>query len=610
MKKIIASLYPSPFDEQIRHELNASIFYKGKIYSYEEAKITSVKNDGTTLFPERSLFLGFKELGILPKNVDLWVLPKPSKIDVSKLYLFFSFIKAFNGPRKKFDNWFKKKILFIRHQDLHAHQAIGGSGFKKGVYYNIDGGGDFGDRRHSSWGEFKANKLKEFKSLKGLNSLANFHSFITEFCGFHVENGKVSGLASYGKVIPELKKKLEKTIKVSDAGIIFERKRYNITDPDMSKMNCDSYDRTKILRGKMSYTNIFKICKGYLPQDTAITAEQIISEKLIYFLKKIKKKYFNKINNIVFSGGLFLNVKINNDVEKAKIFKKCFFPMSPSDSGLSLGGLFSQKIKINRNLIGTYGLSPLLGPSFTEKEIFKLIKNFDLNYSKPKKIAKDISAELQKQKIVGIFNGKAEFGQRSLGSRSILADPRNRFSKNRLNQKIKKRDWFMPFAPAVLDNKFAKYFESNYPSMYMQKAEKIEKKYIKTIPSAVHINGTCRAQYVDRKIFPFFWKIINEFYKKTSVPMVLNTSFNRHGISTISSPRQAIQHLLEGNVDLLYIESYKIELLKNRKINIKQDQLEKEEDLLKQDNKKWLEKYKKYLSKSEIMFYKKSLKSN
>ena len=147
MKKIIASLYPSPFDEQIRHELNASIFYKGKIYSYEEAKITSVKNDGTTLFPERSLFLGFKELGILPKNVDLWVLPKPSKIDVSKLYLFFSFIKAFNGPRKKFDNWFKKKILFIRHQDLHAHQAIGGSGFKKGVYYNIDGGGDFGENR-------------------------------------------------------------------------------------------------------------------------------------------------------------------------------------------------------------------------------------------------------------------------------------------------------------------------------------------------------------------------------------------------------------------------------------------------------------------------------
>ena len=111
MNKIIASLYPCPFDSQFRHELNASVYKNGYLYAYEEAKITSVKNDGTPLFPERSLFLGLKELNTLPEHVHLWVLPKPKKINYLNLYLFFSFIKAFNEEKKKFKNWAKKKLF-------------------------------------------------------------------------------------------------------------------------------------------------------------------------------------------------------------------------------------------------------------------------------------------------------------------------------------------------------------------------------------------------------------------------------------------------------------------------------------------------------------------
>ena len=596
MKKIIASLYPSPFDDQIRHELNASIFSKGKIYSYEEAKITSVKNDGTPLFPERSLFLGLKELNINPSDVNLWVLPNPKEKSLEKLKLFFSFIKAFKGKSSKFNKWYKKKIRFVRHHDLHTHTAIGCSNFKTGVFFNIDGGGDFGDKRHTSWGFFKNGKIKELKNLKGLNSLANFHSFITEFCGFNTENGKVSGIAAYGKVIPDLKKKLEKIIKVNNSGIVFKRKRYEITKSMPEKMKCDGYDRDKILRGKISKTNIFNICKGYLPQDVANTAEEIISEKIIFFLKKIKIKYFKKVENIVFSGGLFLNVKVNNDIEKEKIFKNCFFPMSPSDSGLSLGGIFSQNIEVNKQLKSKHGLSPLLGPSFSKNEIIEIIKKFKLRYSQPKKLEKDISDEIVNQKIVGVFNGRAEFGQRSLGNRSILADPRNKLSKYKLNQKIKKRDWFMPFAPAIIDLEYKKYFSSDLPSMYMQKAEKIEHKLRKAAPSAVHVNNTCRVQFVDKKIFPFFWKIIMEFYKKTGTPMILNTSFNRHGISTICSPRQAIEHLLEGNIDILYLENYKIEFKKNRKFKLELSKKKPEKDALIEDCQKWLEQNKNKLS--------------
>ena len=605
MNNIIASIYPCPFDDQIRHELNASIFCNGEIYAYEEAKVTSVKNDGTPIFPERALFLGFKQFNILPKEVSLWVLPTPIKIDYSKLHKFFSFIKAFNLNKQEFKKWVNKKVVFVKHHDLHTHLAIKSSKFEKGIYINIDGGGDLGDNRHTTWGHFQKNNLKEYGYLRGLNSLANFHSFVTEFCGFNVENGKTSGLASYGEVIPKLKSSLKKIIHLNNSGIYFNRERYNITNPDVSRMNPDSYDRTKILRSEISKTNIFNICKGYLPHDVARTAEEIISEFLITFLKKIKKKYFKNYEKIVFSGGLFLNVKINNDIEKSKIFKHCFFPMAPSDSGLSLGGIFSQNKKIKKKFFGKFGLTPLLGPSFNDASIKKLIDNFRLYYIKPKNLAKDIANEIINQKIVGVFNGRAEFGQRSLGSRSILADPRNINSKNKINQKIKRRDWFMPFAPAILDNKYNSFFKSKMPSMYMQLAEEINTSYKKNIPSAIHVNNTCRVQFVDKKIFPFFWKVINEFFQKVKIPMLLNTSFNRHGISTICSPRQAIEHLLEGSVDILYLEKYKIDLKKNRKINnvLNKKILSNEKMLLKNFCWNWLKKNKKKLSKIDKKKY-------
>ncbi len=608
MKKNIASIYPSPFDGQLRHEFNSSVFSKGKLFAYEESKITSVKNEGTAMFPERSLIIGLKELKLKPKDIDLWVLPIPKKINKQNLYLFFSvLLKAYMGKKKNFNKWCKNKIKFIKHHDMHIFSAIGSSRFNKGVYLSADGGGDEGDRRNFTWGKFKNYKIKEYKNLKGLNSLANFHAFATEFCGFRNENGKVSGLSAYGKIRKKLKRKLEKIIISNNNGISFERVRKNVTQPNLNNFDCNSYDRVKVFRGDLSLTNVFEICQGYLPQDVALTAETVLAEQLIKFLRKIKNKYFQNLDNIVFSGGLFLNVKVNAAIEASKIFENCFFPVAPSDSGLALGGVLSQNVKINSKLTSKYGISPFIGPSFNEEEIKKQINSFKLNYSIPKKIEKDIASEIKHKKIVGIFFDKAEYGQRSLGNRSILADPRNKSSKVMLNQKIKKRDWFMPFAPAVLDRKYKDFFKSNNPSLYMQKAEKINKFYRNFIPSAVHLDGTARVQYVNRKFSPRFWKIINEFYKITKLPMVLNTSFNRHGISTICSPRQALEHLLEGCMDVLYIDKFKISFSKNRIVKSLKNNFESEKKLLKENNNLWLKKNKDLMSKSALINYKKML---
>ena len=166
----------------------------------------------------------------------------------------------------------------------------------------------------------------------------------------------------------------------------------------------------------------------------------------------------------------------------------------------------------------------------------------------------------------------------------------------------------MPFAPSVLQEDYEEWFGDSQKSYYMQLANKIiDKNKILKIPAAVHVDGTCRVQLVDKNINKNYWNIINNFKKITGIPLLLNTSFNRHGISTISSPRQAIEHLLEGCVDVLYLEGIEIKLNKNRKMKEKRSFFANENYLLMNTNINWLKSNLQYLSKSQIIKFKSEL---
>ena len=158
---IIASLYPCPFDIQDRHEFNASILSGDQIFAYEEGKVTTVKNDGTSKFPERTLMLGFKELNITPDQVDRWVFPTPnSEIELKDYHLFFTwFFKAYNGAMDDFKEWFDEHVEFVDHQISHAALAAYGSNFSECAFLCMDGGGDFGDPRGYIFGDFLDNKF-------------------------------------------------------------------------------------------------------------------------------------------------------------------------------------------------------------------------------------------------------------------------------------------------------------------------------------------------------------------------------------------------------------------------------------------------------------------
>jgi len=603
---IIASMYPCPFDGQDRHEFNSSLIDCNKIYSYEEGKLTSVKNDGTPKFPERSLMLGFKELGILPNQVQKWVFPTPkTEINIDDFHMLFSwYFKAFNGSKDDFDSWFKRHVLFVKHHQSHASLAVYGSNFDDCAFLCMDGGGDFGDQRGYVFGEFTNNTFNTRFESDGIDTIANFHSFVTDAIGFSGDdNGKTSGLASYGTIQPDLKDKLLKLISVSkENGVKFDRRRFNRTSVNLDKVKADSYDRTKIFSQYPSDTNILREGIEYLPHDIAATGENILQESVIDLVKLLKNE--TKKKNIVFSGGLFQNVALNKALLNAG-FDNVYFPSAPSDSGLSLGAALFVKNQNNFNC--TDILSAYLGPSFSSKHVQEVLDRHRLIYSKPLNMAKEVAKKLSEGGTVGWFQGRAEFGPRSLGSRSLVADPRNMQSKEKINQLLKKRDWFMPYAPSILEEKYLDWVEQVHYSPYMQIAFDMKPNVINKVPSAVHVDGTSRVHVVKKTENPLYWELISEFERLTGVPVLLNTSFNRHGISTISSPRQAVEHLLEGCMDYLAIDKYLIAFKDNRVVAKRNEITESENMLLQLGSVERLSVFEEHGSEIQLISYLKRL---
>jgi carbamoyltransferase len=564
---IIASLYPCPFDPQDRHDPSCSIITSSGIYAYEEDKLTSIKNDPTVRFPERSLMMGLKQLNILPSEVNFWVFPEPSiRPAEDNFYLFFSWIlKAYLGTREQFSDWFNNHVRFVKHHLSHAALAVYTSPYTDCNFITQDGGGDGGDFRDFTFGYFSNGDFQFLRERSSYNNICSFHSFITDAIGFSGgEQGKTGGLAAYGNVNLELLNELEKIFYVHNEEIIFERKRIGRTSVRLSKIKPQEYNRAKIFNEYPSLTNVYLISRKYLPQDIAATGEFLVQKNFLTFVTGLLSS--SPYKHTVFSGGLFQNVGLNSCLREKLGPANVHIPMSPADGGLSLGAalLIANELPDINLPKTTSSFSPFIGPSFSYDEISDLLHIFNLKYTAPTNLSHEIAKLIADGNIIGIFHGRGEYGPRSLGSRSIIADPRSKATKSRLNQTLKRRDWFMPYAPAILSEKIDEWLEVSQNSPYMQFAPKIKPHMRDLIPAAVHTDGSARVQSVEKELSPFFWKIINDFNDITGIPIVLNTSFNRHGISTISSPRQAIEHLLQGCVDYLVIENVLICSSENR----------------------------------------------
>lgn len=427
------------------------------------------------------------------------------------------------------------------HHLTHAATACFTSPFASGVCAIIDGHGE--KRSHSCY-VYENNKIDIIKIKKraNLTSLGFFYMTICRLCGFGLFKGeewKVMGLAAYGKFNKNIYGLIKPLIGVDGLNIV------QCGFPEMFQIfkNLDSYRRD------MDESPL-------TVADLAHTAQVLYSETLYKFLNNLYE--VTDSENIILGGGCLLNSSANGQILQKTKFKKSYIFSAPGDDGCSIGAALLAYYEDHPGEIRKKVFqSPYLGSEISEKSIRNL-KNFGKTghlEAFAEKVHIEAAQLLAEGKIIGWVQGKAEFGPRALGNRSILADPRSSDAKDRINSRIKFREGFRPFAPSILHEHGDEYFENYQESPYMERTLCFKKKMIEKVPGVVHEDHTGRLQTVKKEWNEKFYQLIKEFFKLTGVPIVLNTSFNIMGKPIIHSLEDAIAVFYTTDLDALVVEN-------------------------------------------------------
>ena len=277
------------------------------------------------------------------------------------------------------------------------------------------------------------------------------------------------------------------------------------------------------------------------------------SKRVQSILKKAKEEFGFK--KLCLSGGLFLNCSLNGKILQSKLFDEIFVQPASSDDGAAIGACFLSHKKLKSVLENHKFHNVYLGSTYSNSKIEEIIKTYKIDYKKPENIFDFTAKKLKNKKIVGWFQDGAEFGPRALGNRSILTAPFPKEMKDVLNSRVKFREEFRPFAPAILNEFTQDYFEIAQESPHMLITSKVKTEKIDEIPAVTHIDGTGRVQTVTKEINNDFHLLIEKFYQISNVPILLNTSFNENE-PIVMDPDQAIKCFLRTNMDVLVLNSY------------------------------------------------------
>jgi carbamoyltransferase len=283
-------------------------------------------------------------------------------------------------------------------------------------------------------------------------------------------------------------------------------------------------------------------------------------ERASLILAKMAKK-MTESSNVCAAGGSFLNCNSNEKIIKSNLFENCFFLPPSDDSGIPLGCAwyaYQQLIDIEM----TEPISPYLGKKYVKSEIVEMLNNFTgidyIEYDDYDKLNEDVSFWLTMNRVIGWFQDGSEIGPRALGNRSIIASPTQKWMCNYINMDIKKREWYRPFAPAVLFEHQSKIFESDVYSPYMLVTTTVKPEWREKIPTVTHIDNSARHQSVTPENNAKFYNLISKFHEKTNIPVLLNTSFNGPKEPIVETPTDAMKCFIETNLDFLVINNFLI----------------------------------------------------
>jgi len=562
---------------------SAAIVCDGQlIAAVEEERFNRVKYAAG--FPAAAIRYCLREAGLTLADVDHVAVPRnPYARLATKLFYAvrmpsfarerIKVLAKFTGIREALAGSFdanpdKLKALFhrVEHHVAHLASSFYCSPFEESALLSADGLGDFAS---SMWGAGFGPRMNVHGSIAFPHSLGLYYSAITQYLGFlkFGDEYKVMGLGAYGE--PEFLEEFREIVKSNGGGFQLALKYFthHRTGPEMSWAEAD---KTPVLGKLFSEALVKHLGPARGPEDTigqrhkdlACSLQARLEEVYLGMLRHLARE--TQMKSVCLAGGVAFNCVANGKILRETPFENVYVHPAAGDAGLAVGAalyVWHQVFGKPRSFVMDHAY---WGPGFSIDETRKAIEStklteggFAVTQPEEGKLLERTAKIIGEGKILGWFQGRAEWGPRALGNRSIVADPRRAEMKEILNKRIKHREIFRPFAPSILAEATSDWFEQSHPSPFMTMAYSVKPDKRDKIPAPTHVDGTGRLQTVTKAANPRYWKLIKEVERQTGVPVVLNTSFNDNE-PIVCKPQEAIDCFLRTQMDALVLGDFLI----------------------------------------------------
>jgi len=542
----------------VYHESAAALLVDGKLVAaVEEERFNRIKHakeanfNNPHQFPERAIRWCLKHAGLTADDIDHvaysfdpkmrrkrfrpeWWFPEWEEVFLLRLGQVQDVAEELLGRR------LAKKFHFVPHHLAHAASAYFPSGFDRAAILNIDG---IGEAAGSELASAEGTRIRAIETFDFPNSLGFLWEVISGYLGFSpYDASKVMGLAAYGN--PETyRRQFEHIVRVGkeDYAVAAEFIGFH------SKL-----ETMEAMIGPGRYGESDQLLPSHA--DIAAALQEATNAAVLALVRRLKRKV--RSDNLCIAGGVALNCVTNEVVRKSGEFANIFIPSAPHDAGTAIGAALLVHCEKEKKPLQRGYSTPYLGPAFSRRDILAAVKSSGLKARQSKSPARDAAGMIADGKIVAWFQGRMEFGPRALGNRSLLADPRRPEMRDILNQKVKHREDFRPFAPSVMAEHADDWFETGShltSHEFMLFAPRVRPERRGRIPAIVHKDGTARVQVVSRKSNPRFHELISAFHAKTGVPVVINTSFN-DSEPIVCTPTDAIATFRKSGIDALIMD--------------------------------------------------------
>ncbi|MGA7916975.1 MAG: carbamoyltransferase [Candidatus Acidiferrales bacterium] len=546
------------------HDSSACIARDGEVlFAVAEERLSRVKHDAR--FPALAIRACLDFAAVRAEQVDFlcqgWSRPRATFLHDLNCYVthkqpvdsrallnstrHFASMWHQRGGENRFRQMFpdaKTRFRFVDHHLAHAISAYAFSGFDDSAVLVLDGRGAW--EATSLW-RGRNGRLEHLWTIPWPNSLGLFYAQFTHYLGFtpYSDEWKVMGLAPYG----------EPGISLRDF-IVPDDNPYRVDTHRL--LGKDSAPiagiESRLGPGRVSESDIDARHKNM-----AFAVQDMCEQAMITLARAAVAQ--TGCRSLCLAGGVALNSKANGKILASGLVDRIFVQPAASDDGVCLGAALAPVLDDNGKFPSRKMRHAYLGTEFSDAEISKALETYKIRSTRVADPAAAAAEMLANGKILGWFQGRMEFGPRALGSRSILADPRDPEMNAKVNNAVKFREWWRPFAPSMLSEVASEYLESATDSPFMVLTAQVRPEKRAVIPSVTHVDGSARPQTVERDVSPLYWRLIYEFGQRTGVPVVMNTSFNLRGEPIVCSPTDAIRTFFSSGMDALVIGSFVVE---------------------------------------------------